>query len=146
MQVALRIDLNIFCLVICLVMFAASLRLTDRRMIQNRLFIALILSTSGIIVLECLSWMVDGQPGAWIRAVNYAVEMSGYTLTPIPALLWALYASYQMFHDMKRLKRMLLFLSIPIAVNAALTLTSPYTGLMFTIDAGTPITAVPPSG
>jgi diguanylate cyclase (GGDEF)-like protein len=136
MQILLRIDLNIFCLAICLVMLAASLRMADRRMVHNRLFSAIILSTSVLIALECLSWAVDGQPGAWARTANYAIEMAGFVLASVPPLLWSMYASYQMFHDIKRLKRMLIVLAVPIAVNAALTLSSPYTGLMFTISSG----------
>lgn len=134
MQLILRIDLNIFSLVLCIVMYTASFHVAEKETIQNRLFRLLALATSVMIVLESLTWILEGQPGEFCLVASYVVETLVFILTPVPSIFWALYASSQLFHDMHRLKMMLLAQAVPLAINAALALTSPTYGLLFTIS------------
>ncbi len=130
----LRTDLNMSALVICAVMFIAGLRTGEKHAAHNRLFRLLILSTSLLLALEAACWVVEGRAGSVCYLLNYAGELSIYLLTPIPPLIWAFYVNVQLLHDKRRLKQAAVLLSVPAAVSALLTITSPLTGAMFTIS------------
>ena len=134
MDYYLRIDLNAASLAICAVMYIVNSRANDKHMIHNRLFRALILMTALMLVLEAGCWLVEGRAGSLPFLLNYTGEMLIYLLTPLPPLIWALYVNVQLLHDIRKLKRAAVILSIPVAVSALLTLTSPFTGAMFTIS------------
>ena len=60
MEVFLRIDLNIFMAVVCAVIFFSSKNLTERQLTQNRVFRWLILTIIALLLLECMTWILDG--------------------------------------------------------------------------------------
>ena len=134
MDIFLKIDLNLFAFVICCGMYIANKLASEKYMTQNRLFRAVILLTMVLLLLDVATWMLDGQPGVFMNAANYAAETLGFILTPIPAMIWALYSSYQVFSDMRRLKIEAAVLSIPVILCALLSLSSIFTGWVFTID------------
>ncbi len=136
MDVFTRIDLNLVALVVCAGMVIASLRASEKRMIHNRLFRWLILSTSLLLALEILCRIAEDRPGQFAYIVHLTGGMLICLLTPLPPLLWALYSHYQLLHDVRRLKRAARALSIPVGVSALLTLSTPFTGLMFAIGGG----------
>jgi diguanylate cyclase (GGDEF)-like protein len=132
----LQIDLDTFAFIICGGMLVVSLRLPGKSILQNRLFRLLIAATMVMLLTEALGWTVDGHPGILPRSVNVLANMLGFVVAPVPATVWALYASYQLFHDINRFKKEAWLLSIPVVVNASLTITSPATSLFFTVDNG----------
>ncbi len=56
-----------------------------------------------------------------------------YALVPLPSVTWALYASYQLYCDNRRIKTEIKLLSILFGINALLALTSPLTGLVYSL-------------
>lgn len=136
MDVFTRIDLNLVALVVCAGIYAASLRISEKRIIHNRLFRWLILSVSLLLALEILCWIAEGRPGRFAYIFHLAGAMLICLLTPLPPLLWALYSHYQLLYDVHRLKRTAMAFSIPVGATALLTLSTPFTGLMFAIDGG----------
>jgi diguanylate cyclase (GGDEF)-like protein len=77
---------------------------------------------------------MDGRPGAFSRFLNGFANMTVFIASPLPGTIWALYASYQLFHDISRFKTELKMLAIPFAAGAVLSALSPFTGLYYTID------------
>ena len=136
MEVFFTIDLNIFCLILCTGMIIVNLRLGDRHMILNRLFRLLIIVTMSLLLLESVTWAVNSKPGALARILNYASNTIGFIMAPFPSAIWTFYASYQLFHDMDRLRTEMRVLTVPILINALIALSTPFTGLLYTIDAG----------
>lgn len=135
MNVFLHIDLNIFMIIICLIMFFSSCAMSEKHMIHNRIFRMLILSTMILLALESITWMLDGHATPFLIIIYYIITILLYLLTPLPSALWALYVNLQLFHDTKKFKKEAILFGIPIAVNALITLTTPLTGWWFTIDA-----------
>ncbi len=54
MNTFLKIDINIFALVICACMYIFNLRNSEKKNLQNRLFRMIILSTMALLLLESL--------------------------------------------------------------------------------------------
>ncbi len=134
MDAFLTIDLNLFSFMFCVGMYIMNLRLSEKTMIQNRLFRLLIVITMTLLFLESLSWIVDGMPGAVARVLNVFSNTAGFIFAPFPATVWAFYASYQLFHDVNRLRLEMRLMTIPICINAILAVATPFTGLFFRID------------
>ena len=131
----LHIDLNVFMVAICVIMYFANRNTSDRTQVQNLLFRLLILSNMSLLILEAITWLLDGHPSPVLIPLYYAVTTLLYILTPVPAALWVLYVNWHISPSMHRLRGGLYAFGIPCAVCALLSLTTPLTNLMFTIDA-----------
>lgn len=131
----LHIDLNVFMVAICVIMYLANRNTSDRTQVQNLLFRLLILSNMALLLLEAFTWLLEGHPSPVLIALYYAVTTLLYVLTPLPAALWVLYVNWHIFPSMHRLRRMMYAFGIPFIICAILSLSTPLTGWMFTIDA-----------
>lgn len=134
MDVFLHVDLNIFMMIICMIMYFSSRGMNEKQMVHQQIFRLLILSDFALLALESVTWMLDGRATPALIALYYVVTVFLYLLTPIPSALGALYVNCQLFHNVQRLKREAVLFGIPIAVSTLVTLTSPLTGFWFTID------------
>lgn len=131
----LHIDLNVFMVAICVIMYFANRNTSDRTQVQNLLFRLLILSNMALLILEAITWLLDGHPSPVLIPLYYAVTTLLYILTPLPALLWVLYVNWHIYPSMHRLTRGVYAFGIPFGICAVLSLTTPLTNWMFTIDA-----------
>lgn len=120
---------------ICLVLYFTSRRTSEKRLVHSRIFRALILTVFCLLILESLTWILDGSPDGLPFTLEYAVTMALFLLTPLPAVLWALYINRQIFHDITSLRKEAILHAIPFSVCAVLTLTNPFTQWMFFFDA-----------
>lgn len=134
MQVFLRIDLNLFMAAVCLVVYLSSRKTSENPLLHNRIFRWLTLCVLSLLVLESLTWILDGKGTTVLILSNYVVTIALYLCTPLLAFLWALYVQSQLFHDAKALKVLIIAYGIPIAICAMLTLSTPLTNLMFYFD------------
>ncbi len=129
-----KIGLNCFSLAICVVMYIANLKISDKSILQNRLFRWLIQTTMALLTLEIITWLVNEKPGELFFISNNVTNTLFFMLGPLPAMIWALYASYQLFHDIHRLKIEMIFLLMPITFIVFLSILSPFMGLIFKVD------------
>ncbi|MEN6418780.1 MAG: GGDEF domain-containing protein [Clostridiaceae bacterium] len=131
----LHIDLNVFMVAICVIMYFANRSTSDRTQVQNLLFRLLILSNMTLLVLEAATWLLDGHPSPVLIPLYYSVTTLLYILTPLPAALWVLYVSWHIFPSMHRLRSTMYAFGIPFGICVVLSLTTSLTNWMFTIDA-----------
>jgi len=131
----LHIDLNVFMVAICVIMYLANRNTSERTQVQNLLFRLLILSNMALLVLEAITWLLEGHPSPVLIPLYYAVTTLLYILTPLPALLWVLYVNWHIYPSMHRLRIMMYAFGIPFGICAFLSLTTPLTNWMFTISA-----------
>lgn len=137
MNIVLHIDLDVFMAVICLIMYFANRDMSERQMVHNRIFRQLILSNMALLLLEAGTWLLDGNTACpALHPLYHAVTVALYIITPLPAFYWVLYVNCQLFHDRRKLRVEAAALAVPVAACALLSLTSPFTGWMYTIDAG----------
>lgn len=131
-QLMNRIDANVVSLtMLCIVVVMVAIG-DDRATLRFRLFLGLLVLTVVELVLDMLTWGLDGQPGSGIPL--YLVHTLYFFIQPLATYLWTLYADYQTFFDGKRLKRLALVLSLPVIAHSVMVLASPATGWIFMID------------
>lgn len=135
MNVFLHIDLNVFMAIICLIMYWSNRNMGERQLAYNYIFRLLILSALALLILEAVTWLLDGNPTPPNGILYHGVTILLYILTPVPAALWALYVNGRIFQSAQRLRSCAVAFGIPVLFCAALTLLSPLTGWMYTIDA-----------
>ena len=134
MQTFLRIDQNLFMSLVCLIIYFSSRKLAEKRLLHNRIFRWLILTVFCLLILEALTWVLDGAgESVWIDC-DYVVTILLFLLTPVPAALWALYVKGQLFHDRTVIWQDLFLYSVPVIICALFTLLSPFSNLMFYFD------------
>lgn len=134
MNVFLHIDLNVFMIIICLIMYFTNRSMSEKQMLHNQIFRMLILSNMILLALESVTWVLDGHATPFLILLYYVVTTLLYLLTPIPSALWVLYVDQQLFHDTQKFKKEAILLGIPIAVSTLVTLSTPLTGFWFTIN------------
>ena len=128
----IKIDLHIFSVLICAIMLFADAALSSRGLLQNRIFRGLIIATMVTLMADLLGVYSDGRPELYI--FSYVVETLLYVISPVAPFIWALYVSYQLFQDIRRLRIEMRVFAVFLLVNTVLALLSPVYGLMFSIN------------
>ncbi len=134
MRILIHIDLNLFMAVVCTILYFSSRRMSESHLIHNRLFRSIIVCVGLLLILESLTWVLDGSMNRIAFIFDYIVTICLFILTPLPAYLWELYVKCQLFHDTKPLLKDMIVFGIPIAACLFLTITTPFTNLMFYFD------------
>jgi diguanylate cyclase (GGDEF)-like protein len=134
MDLLVRLDINLFSLVISALIFFDMYNRNEKQFLQYRLFIALLLSNMVLLVLDSLSWVLDGHSGPAILLALISVNILYYIMNPLPPFLWSLYAHYQVFHDGRRTRKLFLPLLIPVIIFALISITNPLTDWLFFFD------------
>ncbi len=134
MQTFLRIDLNLFMAVVCVIVLISSRKMSESRLMHNRLFRLITISVGLLLIIESLTWALDGASTRAAFYINYGITICQYLLTPLPAFFWGLYVKCQLFQNARSLRTDAILYGIPIVACILLTITTPFTNLMFFFD------------
>ena len=126
--------LNTFGVFVLTVICVYSFKRNEIRSMQQRLYIAVLLANMLLLILDTLS-RTDGKLGTIYPLINQVSNFMLFLLNPISASIWCLYVNFQVFHDLKKIKKLILFLLVPIAINAGIVIISQFTGWYYYIDA-----------
>lgn len=136
MEVWLRIEVNLFCLaVLVVVVFEEGIRRRDRRSSDQAGFLGLVVSTMAMLVLDSAGWLVDGSQGSIGRFFVYAVNIAYYCCHSLPLLFFISYMDFQLFRDAAHTRRLRPLLATLFAVVAFAAFAVPFTGFLFFVDA-----------
>ncbi len=136
LNIAQLIDINVVTIIILfLIYWAIRSNYHERGMVATRLFILLILLNILLTILDMLGWIWNGLPGTAAWYANFIANSLLYICAPLPAAAWYLYAHYQVFHSLRRIRRPIFFLAAVILINLVLTVLSVKTGWYFSVDA-----------
>lgn len=90
--------------------------------------------TLGALVLETLSFLLDGQPGRWIHLLQYAANGYLFLASCAVGLLWVLFVNTQIYHSRNQLRKRLPLLLPPFLLIVLMILCDFFgTGLIFSI-------------
>jgi len=128
------VEINLFALTILLLIFINIHRRSEKYMMEQKLYVALLGANALILIFDTLMWLMDGKNGYLLRESYLLVAAVYYTLNPAICLLWSFYADYQINRSKKHLRKLILPLSIPAGVNAILSFASMFGGYLFFID------------
>ncbi len=85
-------------------------------------------------VWDTLVFWVDGQTFAGARTLNYVGNIIYYTLNGTVAYFWPLFTEYKLTNNVQKVKRLATILAIPLFISSALVISSPFTGIIFTVS------------
>jgi diguanylate cyclase (GGDEF)-like protein len=133
-DIFLQIDINILASLLLGFLWLIAIRRQDKNDLLNKIYMYMIALNAAELLLETLTFIVDGMPGNSTKMLAYAANILLFVFGPLIILLWCFFVEYWMFHDTKRLKRKAIFFVTPLVANAILVLSAPLNGLTFSIS------------
>ncbi len=128
-------ELNIFCIMINLIIFIRVMRALDHQNSQ-RILLALMASVMALCGSDMLWVALDHAIPEDLIALNYAADMAYLLLTGFVSYLWFLYSESLQGSKLATTKKFRLLGALPVTIFNLLVLTTPWTHLIFFIDAG----------
>ncbi len=133
MPLAHTLILNTYSLIILAVIFLSSTRLIDRRFLQNRLYIILLLIVMFLLPVD-VSARLDGVRSPLFPVLNQVGNFLLYLINPIVPFIWMLYVYNQIHQDDQKTRRLVPLLWISAGANAVALILSQYYGWYYFID------------
>jgi diguanylate cyclase (GGDEF)-like protein len=126
--------INIYSILLLVFICFQSLKDTERKFLQQRLFLMLSLTTILMLIADAFS-RLDGHSGTIYPILNHIGNFVVFLLNLFIPSIWLLYTHFQVFHDEKKTKRLLCVLSAANATNIVLLVLSQHWGWLYSIDA-----------
>ena len=89
---------------------------------DDRLFNCMVALTLGALVMETLSFLVDGRPGRFNRFLSYFLNGYLFFASSAVGVLWVYYVDYHIYRSLKRLRRRVALTALPFLLIVALVL------------------------
>ncbi len=125
-------ELDVFCICIIMTLFLRVCHAGDKQNTQ-RILIALMFSVMALCIADTL-WVALEFVSFVNTPLKYAVDILYYILSGFVSYLWFLYSEYLQNSGFVISKRRKLLSALPVTIFNILTLTTPWTHLMFYID------------
>ena len=122
--------------IICLLFLIGSkLANKSAKRVGESLFECMIGLNILILVMEILSFLIDGKPGKFIYFLQYISNAFLVFLVTLMGYIWCLFEEFKIHHNLKRVKKIALFLSAPTVVHFVMVVLDCFgAGLLFSIS------------
>jgi len=127
-------DSNIVSLLVLFIIYVDARNHLEVKFTLYNLFMNLVRLNMVLIVINLVTWIVDGHFGFWNELFVDTSNLALFVLEPLASVLWIMYADYLVFHDENRIQKLRKILSIPLIINALASIISLFTGWFFRID------------
>lgn len=132
LQTYLLIDIDLFSIaVLLLLIWGVKLRESGKSYAAS-LFLLLCYSTVIVILLEMITWMLDGTHGLYTKHVLYSANFVFILLNPVPVAIWLCYLDYQYFASIEHLKKRWFYIQ-PFLIVCICMLINLFTPFVFSI-------------
>lgn len=121
-------------LVILLIIFLDMSFNPKKMKYDNKLYFAILLSTSFVIILDILMAAINGKNGYLFKEVNVIMTTLYFILSMIPYMTWSMYVDFYIHKSVKKSKRRVPLLLVPVIVNTILSILSLYNKGIFFIS------------
>lgn len=136
MTILSHISINAFPLLLLIILYEDDRRHRSHAR-TGQLFRLLLAAAMSALVFDTLSWLPEGHLGPAWRAAGYAVNILYMSCACALAVTWQWYVSCRLQEDMAvppPARGAWVRYALPLAFYALLLLTTPLTGLVFTLD------------
>lgn len=125
---------GVFCLLF-LIVTRRSFNKSGKR-VGEYLFNGMIAVSMAALLLEMLSFYIDGMPGRFIYVVQYISNALLLPATTLVGYLWCLFVEFKIFHNMRRIHILTRVLVVPVVLAYLLAISDCLlqTGCLFTIS------------
>ena len=135
METALRLEINVFALLVIVILWLSGDRpRISRSDADSLLYRAVLLSTGAMLSFDTISWFCGGKTGSWSRYAVYIANTLYFIFHSLPASFAILYADFQLFGDKKRFPKLVRPLILIVGAVAVLAILSPFTGILFSVN------------
>lgn len=128
------VEINLIAVTILIIIFFNIRNKKDRYLYDQKLFSLLLFFNTLILLFDTLTWVFNMRIGETARYINIVSNTIYYMLNPVPCMIWALYADFNIYKNERRIKRISIPLCIPVLFNAILTVLSPFKEFLFYVD------------
>lgn len=132
----LYIELNLFAVAIMFVLLLFIRGKKSRLLLDQRLFITMVICNIFLLVLDSAMVLLDGVPGQYARTFLYISTFLYYIFNTLICLFWYLYVHYYIYRNKDALKKQILPISIPFLAVFIMTIVSLFADVIFYVDAG----------
>ena len=134
-QMSQIITANVAALVLLLIV---KLHMWDQYKAGRLLDIKLLSIMMHLTILECifdtLVFWIDGKDFFGAREINYAGNIIYYILKVAIVYFWPLFIEYKITSSFAKVKKLATIFAIPLLACSLLVLTTPFSGIIFTIN------------
>jgi len=134
MQTILYLEVNVFAIIVSIFIFSNVYHKGELHVIDQKLFLLLVVSNIFILILDSIMWVIDGKSGELFRIINQIISFVYYSMNPVVCFLWALYAYYKIFKDRVSLNKIVILFCFPLVLHTVLAFLSMFFNIMFYID------------
>lgn len=136
MEPVLYAEVDLVCAIVMLFILPGYRgRRVGNMVVDERLFDELVIANLLVLLFDAGTWVLDGMvfPGA--RPLSYFVNAVYYAMNGVVCWQWLRYTDYKLYQDQLRLKQRQFIYALPMAVNTVFSVLSPFTHLLFSLDA-----------
>ena len=130
----LYIELNLFAVSIMLVLLIFIRTKKSRLLLDQKLFITMVISNIFLLVLDSAMVLLDGVPGQYSRIFLYISTFLYYIFNTLICLFWYLYVHYYIYRNKNALKKQILPISIPFLAVFVMAIISLFSDVIFYVD------------
>ncbi|MGN0327159.1 MAG: GGDEF domain-containing protein [Lachnospiraceae bacterium] len=99
------------------------------------LFNSLIIFTIFVLILEIISFLIDGLPGKAIHILQYLSNAFLVFAVTLMGYVWCLFVEFKVYHSLKRVRRIAYVIALPVIVELLLVVLDCFgAGLLFSIS------------
>ena len=92
----------------------------ESKHVDDHLFNWMVALALGALVMETVSFLIDGRPGSLNRLLCYFFNGYLFVASAAVGMLWVFYVDFRINRSLKRLRRRILMLTLPCALVVAL--------------------------
>lgn len=122
--------------IICLLFLIGSKYANkSTKRVGESLFDCMIGLNISILILEMISFLIDGMPGMFIYILQYISNAFLVFLVTMAGYIWCLFTEFKIHHSLKRVKKVGFALALPMIVDLVLVILDCFgVGLLFSIS------------
>ena len=125
---------NVFGVSLLLCLLVSNIRTRQRRRLDDKIFIALVLMVMAASAIETLGFYLDGKPGMLTYCVNLYGSTYLYAANIVGGFMWTLFVDVKLYRDRERLKKRLLLYGFLPAISVAALIVNLFRPFLFRVN------------
>ncbi len=126
-------DSHVITIILLLVFSSIILVKSDRSDFRNTLMIQLMYISVFLLVIEIITFLVNGEPGIIMFYVNYVSNVLLILLPFVILFIFTCYVDYNLYESVKRLKTKLYYVDLLLPISILIIINF-FTPILFSID------------
>lgn len=132
------VEANVFAIIVLMMIYLNMKRYIYKYDFEQKVYTWLILSNSALLIIDIVRLYINGKTNPIYLTLNLIFTTLMIVFTPTMPMLWTIYIDYKIFIDKSRIKKNIIYITLPVIINIIFTIVSLFGGLkgksIFNID------------